>query len=577
MNNKKTNRIVAVLNGIAAISIYIIALSTTVFSKGFITIKENGIPIYNNIIVDLFVQKIDIILVGTNLGIGLLNIICAIQNRKNKKICFWQLIFGLSFLLSGLYLILENYIHIDWKIWRIIEWIKKALVSIVPMVLVLFNFIKIRKNKPKVIQIISYLGVIILSILSLLEVFDAHWEIVSVVMQLVYVHLQDKNIQESKSRRIVNIVLYYMIELTLSLGLLVIIIYSILIANNNRVKWDKGMNEIYNKLQTLSGAGVEELYYPVENNQKYGFISKNGQEKISCIYDRVSFFNEVENNGYKYYIALAKKANKYYIITKTNDLIEIKDFLVPYLVDLERLYDRNFAQINIGNYKYGYTYIFETIFKGWYRENKIEEQIEPKIANKEIKVESEGYGFMYQNKNYSMKIEELYLIDEENKEKTYGEEKYKVTITKPNGEIKSSIVYLKDINYYDNTIKGFSDGYIYFRTEDLKNVGWYDKDGNQVLIDSTYSIIDIKNNKIILNKIDESNEEQKTTYYVFDMSRKKLLETSALMVCNNSLLIKNINNKMVLIDMDLKQISKEYDRISPNGNADVSIEFSSYK
>lgn len=53
----------------------------------------------------------------------------------------------------------------------------------------------------------------------------------------------------------------------------------------------------------------------------------NGQEKIPCEYDRVNYFYEIQMNNNTYCVALAKKDNQYYLISKNNDKIPIKDYL----------------------------------------------------------------------------------------------------------------------------------------------------------------------------------------------------------------------------------------------------------
>ena len=54
--------------------------------------------------------------------------------------------------------------------------------------------------------------------------------------------------------------------------------------------WEKELYDLYNNIENLQGAKNDELYIPVENDYKYGFINSKGQEKIQCQYDRVSYF-----------------------------------------------------------------------------------------------------------------------------------------------------------------------------------------------------------------------------------------------------------------------------------------------
>lgn len=52
-------------------------------------------------------------------GIGIINIICAIQNKGNKKICFGQLVFGIYYLFAGLSIII-SFTDIDEDI---VDWV----------------------------------------------------------------------------------------------------------------------------------------------------------------------------------------------------------------------------------------------------------------------------------------------------------------------------------------------------------------------------------------------------------------------------------------------------------------------
>lgn len=127
----------------------------------------------------------------------------------------------------------------------------------------------------------------------------------------------------------------------------------------------------------------------------------------------------------------------------------------------------------------------------------------------------------------------------------------------------------------------FSDGYIFFINEEGTYKGWYDYNGNKVSIINSYSIIDIKDNKVILeeeNEEDEYDEDEKIefNYIIIDTTGKQLLNTGAIEIYEDFYLIKNNNNKMVLVDEELNVISNEYDRITTNSSMDVTPHFSSY-
>lgn len=605
MNRKRTNSLVAIFNILAVATFYIFVFSANYLMSSMMTGGGGGKSVYGNFVLDIFLNKIQIIMPIIEIGVGVFNIICAIQNRENKKICFWQLVFSICYLYAGIG-ILISFTNIDEDI---TDWISKIIFSIVPIIFAIINFIRIKKNRPKVIQVISYVAVIILSILHLIGIIGEYWRIIAIVMQLIYIHFQDKYIEESKARKILNIILYYILYALLSVGIFLAFILSLLTTKINDDKWKNSLSELYNNISTLNGATTKELYIPVEKNYKFGFITENGNEKIPCEYDRVSYFNEIEINGSNYYVALAKKDNKYYILSKSNNNIEIDNSLTKYLNNIDGFIGTQMLESfnKDKDYRLAYLQSFEFFFQVFTRgEMKLSQQVVEKNnygTGHEVELSERNSKYTYKTANYSMLIEPIYDgTEEENdyydnynsnsyyydkKEDMYHissyETKYKVTVTKPNEELQSSIVYLPGIDTDDATIETFTDGYIEFKTEDEKKIGWYDSSGNQISIPSCYEIKDIKNGKIILqvnnNDDDENyneNEKYEMNFIVIDMSGNTLLQTTAIDVYENMYLVKNKNKNMVLLDNDLNQISNEYDKIITTMQMDISANYSSY-
>ena len=60
------------------------------------------------------------------------------------------------------------------------------------------------------------------------------------------------------------------------------------------------------------------------------------------------------------------------------------------------------------------------------------------------------------------------------------------------------------------------------------------------------------------------------------MTGKTLLQTKALDIYDNMYLVKNNNEKMVLLDEDLNVISNEYDKIITTMQMDTTASYSSY-
>lgn len=601
MNSKKTNRLVAVLNIISIVAFYIFAFSSEYLMSSIMTGENAGRSVYNSFIIDTLLNNIQIILPIMNSGIGIINIICAIQNKKNKKICFWQLVFGSYYLFTGLGIVI-SLTDIDEDI---VDWINRIIFSIIPIILAIVNFIRIRKNRPRVIQVISYIAVIILSILSLLNIIDTYWQILAVVMQLIYIHFQDKNIEESKVKNIINIILYYIIQLVLVLGFLGIVLASLIITKVNDDKCKNELEILYNNISSMQGVTNKDIYIPVERNYKYGFINEKGQEKIPCEYDRVSYFNEVEINNKTYYIALAKKDTKFYIISKSNDILVIDNALEEYCQTIyEHLGETLIDRMNEdGDYRLGYLQAFEFIFQVLNRKEETQQTVDVNKDSKKIVLTEQDSKYYCNNQNYSMLIEPIY-DDPDEEEEYYNnykddgdyynededryyissyEPKYKVTISKFNGEIQSSIVFLPGIYEEDSTLATFSNGYVEFKNEDGTRKGWYDYNGNQVLISSNYNIKDIKDDKVMLqvyNDYDDENYDDNTklelNFIIIDMAGKTLLQTTALDIYDSMYLVKNDTKKMVLLDKELNVISDEYDKIITNMSIDMLANYSYY-
>lgn len=603
MNIKRTNRFVAILNVISVASIYILYFSTNYLLSSIMLGDNGGKSVYNSFILDTLLNNIQIIMAVFYSGVGIINVICAIQNKDNKKIFFWQLVFGLYEIWAAISL------GVFLKNADILE-IGSKIVSAIPIILVIINFIRIKKNRPKVIQIISYIAVLIISILDLLDIVGAYWNVIAIVMQFIYIHFQDKNIEENGSRKIINIILYYVIQVVIVIGFLFMIIYSLLISKINEVRWKNGLEELYNNVATLQGSTNKELYIPVEKNYKFGFINESGKEKIACEYDRVTYFNEIEINSGKYYIALAKKDDKYYIISKNNNSIELNGNLEKYMQTIDNYWGEIMTNMfnEDENYRIAYLQSFEFFLQVLTRE---EAQLSQQTVEKsnygtedEVSLTKRNSKFTYKSSNYTMLIEPIReKVDEDDyfenyleySDKVYYNEdddtyyissdktKCKVTITKSNGEEQSSIVYLPGIDEDESSLETFTNGFIEFKSEDEERVGWYDSNGNQATIPSNYEIQDIKDNKIILrvDNFDDDEEYDENKHYemnfiIIDMFGNTLLQTTALDIYDNMYLVKNNNKKMVLLDKDLKQISNEYDKIITTIQMEIFANYSSY-
>ena len=295
-----------------------------------------------------------------------------------------------------------------------------------------------------------------------------------------------------------------------------------------------------------------------------------------------------------YYVAFAKKNDKFYIISKDNDNIALSGVLEKYINTMDNYLGESLTkQLNEdGNYRNGYVEAFEFMFVGLTNKAMyLEKQtVEYDQGDNKIDLNEKNSKYIYKNKNYTMTIEPIYKEETEDEElNEYYDEDEKsyylapkgincnVTITKSNGEKESSIVHLLKFDEESATLETFTNGYIGFESEDCTQNGWYDDNGNKYTISSDYNIIDIKDNKIIAQMTNSQEESlESNNYIMIDMSGRKLLETKALDIYDNFYLVKNADNKMVLMDENLKTISNEYDKIITNMRSDISAYYSFY-
>lgn len=198
----------------------------------------------------------------------------------------------------------------------------------------------------------------------------------------------------------------------------------------------------------------------------------NGQEEIPCEYDRVNYFYGIEINNSTYYVALAKKDSQYYLISKNNDRIPIKDYLEKKLQLMESYTNEPLRSLEEENYKIGYVYYFDVVWKNMinkqFRMNR--QTLERNNKMHTIELKEKDFQYYYHNKNYSMLMEPISEEMDDDYDDSDGflteGTKYKVTVTKNNGEKETSILYLPGLYEEEATLDTFENGYICFETED---------------------------------------------------------------------------------------------------------------
>lgn len=569
MNKKRTNCLVLILNIIYVLfswginsgdfSLYIYE-NTAQINGGLLT------TIYGSFIVEFVIINLKILWMVDFAVIVIMDIICAFQNIKLKKICFWYL--ALAMCVIGITIDIGNFLDID----EIII-VKKIIFTFLPILIAIKNIILIKRNKPETKIIISYILSILTCLLILMNKlpFDSikFWWIISIIMLFIYIRKQEKNIEESKARKIINIILYWIIQLITCIGLCILVIAALIISINNNNKYEKHIMDIYKEMSNIQGFTNYILCYPVEKNNKYGFINENGDEVIPCEYDIVSYFFATEYNSTRCYFALAKKDNEFYILSNNNEKINISEkkyiefFYEKVWKSMNTLYNEN------TNTNRGYVDTFSSIV--------------PLYFNKYISIEKEKILFdrtskinlydnpdckRYINNQFVMELKTVNNYEEllEKYENINGKKdnNFNVKVRKTTGEETFSTEYIP--GYKDNSIETFSDGSIEFISLDNNIHGWYDVNGNKISISSEYIIDDIINNKVFLHKYGDTEE----TYYILDYTTGTTINTDYYVITNNGCIYVDGNNKMSLYDKNFKKISNDYDKIIANWLIDMN-------
>ena len=516
MNKKSTNRLIAILNAISILAIVIFYFSKSYLECYVMTrTGEKSASMFNSIIIDILLNNIKVIFTFIYGGLGIINLICSAQNRKSKKIALGQLAFAIC------------------EIGQVI----KGLFS----------------------EPYEFLGISNIVICGVMAII--------LFIQFIFIHNQDKDIFESKIRKISNIILYYVLQLILVAGFTIIVISALAITKINSIKWKKSLETLYNEISNLKGVTISDVYVPVKEDTKYGFIDEKGKEIIECQYDSVTYFNEMKFNDNKYYIALAKKDGKFYVLSKNNDVCTIDGFLEKCLQRANSYFTK--MDFNSENDDFFYVQNSEFIFKGLMQGYLVQQT--PKDSSKNnnlpLNIEEENI-YSLSTANYSMQIEpvenqvdDIYYEDDNLSD---SDTVFKVTVIKNNGQREVSKVYLPGFDEYDGTLNTFSNGYIEFQKVDDEKMGWYDSNGNQIEVSKKYSIKDIKDDKVILEKNVYSNEEnieEKGKIIVLDMGGKKLFQAANIIIYDKVYFVEKENGKMVLVNTNFESESKEYDKI----------------
>ena len=346
MNKKSTNLLIIICNILFCITLIVVKA---------ISLKLDNDPLYftaSKLVIGDIYSTLCIILC---IELFFINIVSAIQNKKNKIIMFlfFLIVIMIICLIRGTFFLEVN---------------------------PLFIFLPI---------------VIIINIILIL-----------------FINKQDNYVKEGKARSIVNFILYKIILLgTLIVLTIVGIIY--LINKSNTIKYEYDyFDKIIIEIQNHAIEHDKEKYIRFKYNNKYGYIGEDGKIKIESQYDEAdSEFSTVQISNKKYDIAFVKKNEEYYLITKNNYQIDLGEKPAPWLSETSRDFDKTTMVLHAAiDYKDGIEWYYDEENKDEIKNNLIE--INNTNINLEYTFSIKGYEIYNINieKNGSIsRIENVYI------------------------------------------------------------------------------------------------------------------------------------------------------------------------
>ena len=215
----------------------------------------------------------------------------------------------------------------------------------------------------------------------------------------------------------------------------------------------------------------------------------------------------------------------------------------------------------------GYIQTFSIVLEAFLDRTFLEQQERIYESEKKIALQKSDSTEYYSNGNLVISLTPIQYSSLSQEDISY-DNLFLVESGKTTGETSLYTEYIPE--YFNGTIKTFSDGSIAFESIDSSSHGWYSPLGNKITIPSDYFIIDIIDELAFLKKLDIST--RKNIFYILDLKNNTINTASYLALLNNKYIYKKNNNKMVLCDSNMKEISKEYDRIIINMFEDFYFE-----
>ena len=549
MNSKKINRINAITSLVLVVTYLLLALFMNIIGYSTFSNGSRGASFFKDGIVDLFVNNDKAIVIIMSALIILFSIISAIQNKDNKKMIFWNIVLCVSNIMLWLS-----------------DWDFIILAGIVPILIAILNIFSIKKNKPKMIQLISYIVVILLSIPVLLDIWYSKyigliWCFISAIMLIIYTHIQE-NKEESKLRKRVNIIMYFIIKPIITIGIFLIVVYCIVAGKINNDKLKNETIEIANKISELSTKSNEKLI-PAQRDSKYGFVNVKGEEVIKAEYDIVSSFYTYIINGKECCFAYAKKDNDFFIILENKKIINLQENNSDYLKNTYEIWPsciNSDVTRDLKETVFGATGTLYLNTSGKISDVEEDDDLQKNTLepdNSEFD-DDDNWFYEYNLKNgIQVIITEVVDDDDDN----YDNDNYKYNITtKKDNKIIQNDKNVTISNDYSGSIYIYSNGSIPFCNLEKNVQGWYDATtGKKTTIQGKIQILDVANNGNVI--IRDYSTSERIEKLLDGKTGNTIVQGKVVEKVEKGYIITDNNEKMYLIDEDGNVKSKQYDLI----------------
>ncbi|MCL2859768.1 MAG: WG repeat-containing protein [Oscillospiraceae bacterium] len=301
-----------------------------------------------------------------------------------------------------------------------------------------------------------------------------------------------------------------------------------------------------------------DVYINVKRNGKYGYVNQNGKVVIDFKYDYATPFNEIDNNGKKYSIALIIENGMTEIITKDETKLAVfKSFFNGNYLASNMLLGIS-SDINHLNYiqSGGSTDTFSYL-------NYVFSQDSPSNSN--------SYFFILMQIR-SREMNTINSLESYNKDTSVYPIKYHYTDTydivvnlSDDGSTEKYELVNKnnpnDTITLDCEVLGtslFSNGGIPFFSTSIGEQGWFSQDGTKHTIEGNYRILDVTDSLILLQDYNQ-NCESIINYRNNTFQKYKAIGR----ISEDRYIVEDENNKCFVIDSNFQKIIDGYDIILP--------------